>query len=337
MKGCLGSLRRRITGGGIALLAVAAAGWAMPAQAATPAVGGTAIDAVGHPAVVAMPAVSGPRTAGPKQSAPLHPMNPTALAEAKRRAGAAVAAAVGPHLAANPAAAPAPSAGVAGGLDKPGLSAADEGYSSTPPDTTGAIGPSHYVEFVNTTIAVYDRNLNQVSRLDMASFVGAAGGLNVSDPQVQWDPRGGRWFYAGVAFATHNNNLAFGWSKTADPSDLAAGWCRFSVPLGNSLPDYPKLGHDDNFVTFGANLYDDSTGGFIFTTAAIWALPKPPVGSQACSAGGLTAFADAQHPLHNADGSLAFTPVPANSSDATGVGYVVAGHSPVPEGGARIG
>src|SRR5205823_2111490 len=162
-------------------------------------------------------------------------------------------------------------------------------------------------------------------------------GLNVSDPQVQWDAQGGRWFYAGVAFATHNNNLVFGWSKTGDPSDLNNGWCRFGVALGNNLPDYPKLGHDDNFVSFGANLYDDATGTFVFETAVIWALPKPAAGSTTCVANGFTAFGSAAHPLLNADGSTAFTPVPANTSDASPVGYIVAGHTPAPDGANRIG
>jgi hypothetical protein len=39
--------------------------------------------------------------------------------------------------------------------------------------------------------------------------------------------------------------------------------------------------------------------------------------------------ADAANPLRNADGSIAFTPVPANTSDPSPVGYIVAAHSPV--------
>ncbi|HKW69158.1 MAG TPA: hypothetical protein VJP81_01115, partial [Candidatus Dormibacteraeota bacterium] len=221
-------------------------------------------------------------------------------------------------------------AGFFNGTNQPGVSAADEGFCCTPPDPTGAIGPNHYVEFINTTIAVFDRSLKMLSSKDMASFVAAPSGLNVSDPQVQWDPQANRWFYVAIAFASHNNYLVFGWSKTADPSDLNGGWCRFAAFQGNQLPDYPKLGHDDNYLLIGANLYDDSTGNFVFTTAAIWAQPKPPAGNlTTCSASGLTAFGGPQHRLLNADGTSAFTPVPANMSDASSTGYIVAGHSPV--------
>src|SRR4051794_3267610 len=40
------------------------------------------------------------------------------------------------------------------GLNQTGLSDS----SGSPPDTTGAIGPSHYLEFVNSKVGVYDRN-----------------------------------------------------------------------------------------------------------------------------------------------------------------------------------
>ena len=42
--------------------------------------------------------------------------------------------------------------GLAAGVNLP--------YSSTPPDSTGAIGPNDYVEVVNSAIADYDRNLS---------------------------------------------------------------------------------------------------------------------------------------------------------------------------------
>jgi hypothetical protein len=323
------SVRRRAVIGAIAAIAAVAC-WAPTAQAAPTK--SNEIPSVGRPAVVALTPVANPAPRASKaQGKPFLSANPAALAKAKQR---------GPKTAAPPTTgAPTPTAGTSApaaadtglfnGLNQPGLSAADEGYCCTPPDSTGAIGPNHYVEFVNTTIRVYNRALTQVSQLDMATFVAAPAGHNVSDPQIQWDPRAGRWFYAAIAYTTHNNYLVFGWSKTSDPSDLSGSWCRFGAFTGNQLPDYPKLGHDDNFVLFAANLYDDSTGNFVFSTAAIWALPKPAAGSTTCSASGLTAFADPSHPLLNADGTSAFTPVPANLSDASSRGYIVAGHSPL--------
>jgi hypothetical protein len=209
-------------------------------------------------------------------------------------------------------------------LNSPGLN----DLTVAPPDSTGAIGPSNYIEMVNQSIGVYDRSLNQVSTTDNGSFMGTGAGTSVSDPQIQWDGRGGRWLYAGLGVATGNNLLLFGWSKTSDPSDLANGWCRFGIFRANLLDDYPKLGHDDNFISIGVNVYDDSQG-FKFITANVFAIPMPALGDTSCVSGSATYFANAASVLHDADGSVAFTPVPANTADASAAGYIVAAHSPV--------
>jgi fibronectin type 3 domain-containing protein len=199
----------------------------------------------------------------------------------------------------------------------------------TPPDSTGAIGPSHYVEMVNQQVGVYDRNLNAVSSTNLTSFV-AASGWTVSDPQIEWDQQGGRWLYAAVGISAGNNVLLFGWSKNADPSNLTGGWCRFGVYRHQFLDDYPKLGHDDNYLIVGSNVYDDTVPNYGWVTATVWAVPKPPLADTSCAAP-TTAwnFADGASPLLNADGSPASPPVPATNAGGAAVGYVVAGHSPL--------
>src|SRR6202521_3941472 len=181
---------------------------------------------------------------------PVRSMNPAALAAAKRRADAAAISAlptIPSHAGPGPAARK-PLAGIFNNLNQPGLSASDEGNGVTPPDTTGAIGPNFYMEFVNQFVGVFDRTtLARVAALDLASFVGAPSGLATTDVQIQWDPQANRWIYALIGFQTSNNYVLFGWTKTADPSSLPGGWCRYGVGTGSSLNDYPKLGHDANF------------------------------------------------------------------------------------------
>jgi hypothetical protein len=257
-------------------------------------------------------------------------MNPAALAVAKRRADAAAISALPtiPSQAGPGPAAREPSAAIFNNLNQPGLSASDEGNGVTPPDTTGAIGPNFYMEFVNQFVGVFDRNtLSRVAALDLASFVGAPSGLTTTDVQIQWDPQSNRWIYALIGFQTSNNYVLFGWSKTADPSSLPGGWCRYGVGTGSSLNDYPKLGHDANFITIGANVSSDTVPTYPFVTANIWAIPKPLAGDTSCSSPvSAWYFADATHLLHNADGSLAFTPVPANTADGSSPGYIVGAH-----------
>ena len=263
-------------------------------------------------------------------SVPVRPMNPAALAAAKRTADAAArSAAPTTRRQVVPEPAPrTPSAAIFNNLNQPGLSASDEGNGVTPPDTTGAIGPNFYMEFVNQFVGVFDRNtLARVNSLDLASFVGAPSGLTTTDVQIQWDPQSNRWIYALIGFQTGNNYVLFGWTKTADPTNLPGGWCRYGVGTGSSLNDYPKLGHDGNFITIGSNVYSDTLPTYPFVTANMWAIPKPLAGDTTCSSPvSAWYFADATHLLHNADGSLAFTPVPANTADGSSTGYIVGAH-----------
>ncbi|HXL17263.1 MAG TPA: hypothetical protein VN961_07060, partial [Streptosporangiaceae bacterium] len=252
-------------------------------------------------------------------------MNPAALHSAKLKAAAAP-----PGQTASPKATAAAAAAPFNGLNSPGLSAADEGYQPTPPDSTGAIGPTRYVEMVNQLVGVYDRsNLTLLSSTDLGTFTAVPSGLATSDPQIQWDAQGNRWLYGAVGFNSNltNTYLLFGWSKTSDPSDLAGGWCRYATSTGTNIPDYPKLGHDANFVMFGTNVYDGSNASLPFVTADIWAIAKPAAGQSTCSGSvSATHFGDSAHVLRNGDGTPAFTPVPANTTDTSANGYIVAAH-----------
>src|SRR5689334_10606039 len=240
-------MRRTLGGLRLAALAVTgivALGLPLPTQAA-PA-GPNVIAPVGSTQAVLLALGARVKSNHAHQSKPFLTKDPDALRVAKAKARAAATAPGGA-----PAAPSAPhSAALFNGLNSPGLSAADQGYQPTPPDTTGAVGPTRYLEFVNNLVGVYDKtNLNQLSSTDLATFTAVPSGLYTSDPQIQWDPLGNRWFYAAVAFNANftTDYLLFGWSKTADPSDLANGWCRYASPTGAIIADYPKLGHDANF------------------------------------------------------------------------------------------
>jgi hypothetical protein len=217
---------------------------------------------------------------------------------------------------------------VFGGLNAPGFSATDNtpANNGTPPDPTGAIGTTHYLEFVNSKVGVYDRtNLSLLSSRDLDVFVGRSG-QDVFDPQIQWDQQGNRWLYvADDVISSTQNFLAFGWSKTADPSDLTNGWCRFVLSTGSTLEDYPKLGHDNNHILFGSNAFSPTS----FLTSHIWSVSKPANGDTSCTAPTASVFGSSATPLTTSDGTLVFTPVPANTADSLAAGFVVAADSPL--------
>jgi hypothetical protein len=279
--------------------------------------------AVGTVMPTVLTAEMAPGTHAPAQAKPFLTLDPGRLRAAKLRAAAR--ASRGSRLPLRIAVQP--NAGLFNGLDKAGLG---NNLLATPPDSTGSIGPNNYVEMVNQTVGVYDRSLNSLSSMSMGSFT-LASNWTVTDPQIQWDSQGNRWFYAALGVLSGNNVLLFGWSKTPNPVDLSNGWCKFGIIRGKFLDDYPKLGHDDDFVIIGTNVYDDTTApDYHFVTANVGAIAKPAPGLDTCVAPPPASFfADGATPLLNADGSAAYTPVPANTTEASSVGYIVAAHSPL--------
>jgi hypothetical protein len=216
------------------------------------------------------------------------------------------------------------STSVSGGLNHTGLAASDQAVPPTPPDTTGAVGPSDYVEMVNSELAVYNKTdlSTPTETIDEARFVGVPRDLTC-DGNVQWDQEAGRWLYSaiGCLFPREHGALYFGWSKTSSPSLTAGNWCQYAINTGSNIDDYPKLGHDDSQILIGVNEF--SLDGHD-VHPKLYMLDKPANGDTGCpavtteeSTAGVLTF-----PTPSFGG--AWTPVPANLADSSAVGYVVA-------------
>jgi PKD domain len=224
-----------------------------------------------------------------------------------------------------------PRAAVAGGLNQPGLDAQD----STPSDSTGAIGPSHYMEAVNSRIAVYSRSgLGNLATTSLESFAGA--GTGNCDPQIQWDARAARWVYVMLdCDSVPGEHVYFGWSRTANPLPLnGAGWCRFTINTGAVAEDYPKLGHDDARWVVGTNRF--TTGTFLFLEVGAYSIAKPPAGVTLCPAPAVTSFGDSDFGL-DPDGEAWWTPMPANTLAATSNAPIVSAEFADPDGDSTPG
>jgi hypothetical protein len=209
--------------------------------------------------------------------------------------------------------------------------------TSAPSDSTGAIGTTRYIELVNSKIAIYNRTSNTPTAsgplLQLTGCATSACTDSVFDPQVIWDPALNRFFYTTVDIGSGSsggNLLNFGFSSTATPTLSASSWCRYQVGFGSTLPDYPKLGDTKDFMLIGTNNFNGSS----FAGSTIFSVSTPPSGST-CPAPSTfkTAISGT---LKNANGTRAFTPVPANQTDTSSTGWAVARPASIPSGGATF-
>jgi len=110
-----------------------------------------------------------------------------------------------------------------------------------PPDPTGAAGPNHYMQAVNYTFQVFDKNGTVLTQAVDASNLWPNDTLEYgSDPVIIYDRHADRWFISQIGI-----DVQFSWfsmrvavSQTNDPTGLYNAYSYSMV----YLPDYPKFG-----------------------------------------------------------------------------------------------
>lgn len=198
--------------------------------------------------------------------------------------------------------------------------------SGTPPDTTGAIGSTRFVQLVNRRFGIYNRATGAlISAGTLNTLAGLSSSVNSFDPQVIWDPTTNRFYYVmDSVFSSTNNKLAFGFSKTSSPNNGTTDWCHYTYTPADAarFPDYPKLGDNFYFIIIGVNSFKPG-----FVGSDLIAISKPESGST-CP---LEIFkAGTKLNLRDTANALVFTPVPGNQMDNSSIGYVVARNGSLP-------
>ena len=191
----------------------------------------------------------------------------------------------------------------------------------TPPDTTGAIGPRSYVQFVNLWMGIYDRAGGLIASAPVESLFGASHSV-YSDPQVLWDPDTQRFFM--LIWTRTNATMRWAFSKTSHPRSLDnSGWCVYTSTFGynqDDAPDYPKLGQTKDFLLIGVNFFQ---GSQTFEGGELLTIQKPQGSQSITQCPGNTFKTHRFTRLRNADGSLTNAPEPAQQADVRSKGYVV--------------
>jgi hypothetical protein len=177
-------------------------------------------------------------------------------------------------------------ASIDSGFEGIGEGAPQAGYNVVyaPSDINGAIGPDHYVQWVNVVFAVFDRNGVKLAGPTAGNTLWAAtapnsncGKANDGDPIVQYDKAANRWVMTQfqVSYLPYSQCVAI-----SDDGNPAGNWHLYEFTY-SGFPDYPKLAvwHDAYYISF--NLFSATTGGFIGGLACAYERDKMLTGATA--------------------------------------------------------
>jgi len=137
-----------------------------------------------------------------------------------------------------------------------GMNSAQSGCLCLPPDTDGDVGPNHYVQSVNSSIKIFDKNGNPLNGPNGTTYnsffltlVGTpCSGFNNGDGFVFYDHVANRWVVSDFAFTGSLPGAGpfyqcIGVSQTGDP--VSGGWFLYAVQHDPANPtwigDYPKF------------------------------------------------------------------------------------------------
>ncbi len=187
----------------------------------------------------------------------------------------------------------------------------------TPPDTTGAIGPTRYVQMVNDQVGVFTRRGGLVAAAPLSVLTGH-NQADLTDPQILWDPNTQRFYYEVLDDA--HDTLAWGFSMSDSPSAIPGDFCNYTADFGygSDLPDYPKLGTTSDFLLIGSNVFN--TGGKYIGSDVAW-IAKPQGSAPLLSCPPQATFALGK------TGVTMTTPVPAVQTDPSSTGWVVGNYN----------
>ncbi|MEK9278924.1 MULTISPECIES: Ig-like domain-containing protein [unclassified Bradyrhizobium] len=164
-------------------------------------------------------------------------------------------------------------------------------FGANPPDTDGAVGPSQFVEFLNSDFRVYDKSGNVLQQSTLSDFWSSAGVPQPSpfDPRILFDPDSQRWYAAALDFT---GAFLLAVSNTSDP---AQGWQAVRIPIdptGQSFGDFTRLGFNEDGVYLSAT---QIPVGPEPATSILVAIPKSDLLGPVPSTSNATVFANISH------------------------------------------
>jgi hypothetical protein len=159
----------------------------------------------------------------------------------------------------------------------------DPRFRVAPPDTTGDVGPNHYVQWVNLRYAIYTLTRdpsNNITAFNLVAgfpkngntlfqgFGGRCESDNDGDPIVQYDQLADRWILTQFAVSAQPYTQCVAVSTTPDPTGT---YFRYAFSYSRDFNDYPKMGvwPDAYYITY--NMFRN---GRSFVGAQVCALER---------------------------------------------------------------
>ncbi len=158
--------------------------------------------------------------------------------------------------------------------------------AGSPPDTNGDVGPTYYIQTVNSSVGIYDKTTGtQVAAftldtlMSQGNFGNQCDTENFGDPVVLYDTFEDRWIITDFAFTLDGGGnvnppiafQCFAVSKTGNP--VSGGWNFYSIAVTDALNDYPKFGVWTDGIYMSSNLFGFASGGS-FQGVRTWAFNK---------------------------------------------------------------
>lgn len=150
-----------------------------------------------------------------------------------------------------------------------------DGGTGIPPDTNGDVSPTHFIQWINTSWAVFNKTTGArisgptAGNSFFAGFGGKCQSTNSGDPLAIWDDRAQRWVMTQFTTGA-NSSQCFAISTTADPLGTYYRY-EFAWPTSPAqvFGDYPHVGvwTDDstrqNAYTMVTHEFNASTSAFL--------------------------------------------------------------------------
>jgi hypothetical protein len=117
-----------------------------------------------------------------------------------------------------------------------------------PPDTNGDVGPNHYVQIVNLSFAIWDKNGNKLygpanTNTLFAGLGGACETTNDGDPIVLYDHLANRWLISQFALPYYPRGPFYECIAISQTPDPTQGWYRYAFQTSTKkMNDYPHFG-----------------------------------------------------------------------------------------------